>query len=195
MGGCNQIDYKRKPNPQNIDRSFISSRSSIRDNTYDNSRYDNSGNMKNNNKKTNIYKNLLKIHNDYRIKYNVQNLELNYELCQLAQEYADKCADLQNTDLSPALYKNECIGENISEFDGDISTTSTIIKEWANERNNFDFKNKEYNGKTKHFTQMIWKSSQIVGFGFSSSSNEKNYFVSFYFPAGNIFDKFNKNIL
>ena len=190
MGGCNQIENKRKPNPQNIEGSFISSKSSIRDNTHDDYRNVNNGN----NKKINIYKNLLKIHNDYRIKYDAQDLQLNYELCELAQEYADKYAELQNTDLSPALYKNECIGENISEFDGDISTTLTICENWANERNNFDFRNKEYNDKTKHFTQMIWKSSQIVGFGFSSSSNGKNYFVSFYFPAGNIFDEFDNNI-
>ena len=164
----------------------------MRDNTYDENRNVNSGNIRK--KNTNIYKNLLKMHNEYRKIYGTRFLELNYELCQLAQEYADKCADFQNTDLNPFSYKNECIGENISEFDGDISTTLTICENWANERNNFDFRNKEYNGKTKHFTQMIWKSSQIVGFGFSSSSNGKNYFVSFYFPAGNIFDEFDKNI-
>ena len=155
-------------------------------------------NMNMNNKQENIdeniYEILLKNHNKYRKKYGAPNLELNYELCQLAQEYADKCADLQNIDLNPVSYKNECIGENISEFDGDISTTLTICENWANERNNFDFRNKEYNGKTKHFTQMIWKDTQIVGFGFSSSSNGKNYFVSFYFPAGNIFDEFDNNI-
>ena len=193
MGGCNQIEERRKPNPRNSEGSFTSSQISIRDNTYDDYRNVNNGNFKNNNKKIDIYKNLLKIHNDYRIKYNAQNLELNYELCQLAQEYADKYADLQNTDLSPALYKNECIGENISEFDGDISTTSKICEEWANEGIFLD--SREYKDQTKHFTQMIWKDTQSVGFGFSSTPNGKNYFVSFYFPAGNIFDKFNKNIL
>jgi len=142
----------------------------------------------------NIYEDLLKKHNEYRNKYGAPDLELNDELCQLAQEYADKCADFQNTDLNPVSYNDECIGENISEFEGDISTTSTICENWANERNNFDFRKKEYKEQTKHFTQMIWKNTQSVGFGFSSSSNGKNYFVSFYFPAGNIFDEFDKNI-
>ena len=146
-----------------------------------------------NNKPENIYENLLKKHNECRNKYGATNLELNEELCQLAQEYADKCAEFQNTDLNPFSYKNECLGENISEFDGDISTTSTIIKEWANERKNLEY-NYNYKDQTKHFTQMIWKDTKIVGFGFSSSSNEKNYFVSFYFPAGNIFEEFDKNI-
>ena len=103
-------------------------------------------------------------------------------------------SSLVTNKIKAALYKNECIGENISEFDGDISKTSTICEEWANERNIFDFRNKKYKDQTKHFTQMIWKSSQIVGFGFSSSSIGKTYFVSFYFPAGNIFDEFDKNI-
>ena len=142
----------------------------------------------------NIYENLLKKHNEYRKKYGAPDLELNDELCLLAQEYADKCADLQNIDLNPVSYKNECVGENISEFDGDILTTSKICEEWANERNNFDFRQKGYKEQNKHFTQMIWKDTKIVGFGFSSSSNEKNYFVSFYFPAGNIFNEFDRNI-
>ena len=191
MGTCNQIEKERKPNPKYNGNSFNHSRRSMRDNTYDENRNFNSGNIKK--KNNNIYKNLLKLHNDYRIIYKAPNLELNDELCQLAQEYADKCADLQSTDLTPVLYKNECLGENISEFDGDISTTSTIIKEWANERKNLEY-NYNYKDQTKHFTQMIWKNTQSVGFGFSSSSNEKNYFVSFYFPAGNIFDEFDKNI-
>ena len=190
MGVCNQIDYKRKSNPNIIiERSLIDSkRSSIRDISDENTNL----NYRNIKKKSiNIYQNLLKIHNDCRLKCKAPDLKLNDELCQLAQEYADKYADLQSTDLSPALYKNECIGENISEFDGDISKTSTICENWAKEVKFFDYK---YKDQTKHFTQMIWKSTQSVGFGFSSSSNGKNYFVSFYFPAGNIFDEFDKNI-
>ena len=141
-----------------------------------------------------IYEKLLKQHNDERKRYNAHELELNYELCQLAQEYADKCADSQNIDFTPVLYNDECIGENISEFYGDISTTSKICEDWAYERNYFDFRSKEYKDQTKHFTQMIWKNTKSVGFGFSSSSNGKYYFVSFYYPAGNIFDEFDKNV-
>ena len=189
MGTCNQFEKERKPNPLYSGNSFNHSRRSMRDNTYDENRNVNSGNIRK--KNTNIYKNLLKMHNEYRIKYQAPNLELNDELCQLAQEYADKCADLQSTDLTPVLYKNECLGENISEFDGEISTASTIIEKWAKEWKLLESK---YSDQTKHFTQMIWKDTKIVGFGFSSSSNGKNYFVSFYFPAGNIFNEFGKNI-
>ena len=189
MGTCNQFEKERKPNPLYSGNSFNHSRRSMRDNTYDENRNVNSGNIRK--KNTNIYKNLLKMHNEYRIKYQAPNLELNDELCQLAQEYADKCADLQSTDLTPVLYKNECLGENISEFDGEISTASTIIEKWAKEWKLLEDK---YKDQTRHFTQMIWKDTKIVGFGFSSSSNGKNYFVSFYFPAGNIFNEFDKNI-
>ena len=47
--------------------------------------------------------------------------------------------------------------ENISEFDRDISTILKICEDWANERNYFDSRSKEYKDQTKHFTQMIWK--------------------------------------
>ena len=188
MGTCNQVEKERKIYPRNSQRSYHS-KYSMRDNTYDEYRNTKSGNIKKQN--NSIYENLLKIHNNYRIRFKAPDLKLNDELCLLAQEYADKCADLQSTDLTPVLYNNECLGENISEFEGDISTTSTICEEWGKESKLLEY---NYKDQTKHFTQMIWKNTQSVGFGFSSSSNGKNYFVSFYFPAGNIFDEFNKNI-
>ena len=187
MGTCSS-ENERKSRPLNNNGSFNDSRYSTRDISYSNS------NKKKNNKSKsiNVYNNLLKIHNDIRIQYKAPQLKLNNELCQLAQEYADKCADLQSIDLYPVLYNNECLGENISEFDGDISTASTICEDWVNESQFLT--SRKYKDETKHFTQMIWKETQSVGFGFSSSSNGKNYFVTFYFPAGNIFNEFDKNI-
>ena len=191
MGTCSNIEKVRKPYPPMSDRSFNNSKNSMRGISNENGGR-HIGNSKR--KSISMYNNLLKIHNDIRIKYKAPDLKLNYELCQLAQEYADKCADSQNIDFTPVLYNDECIGENISEFYGDISTTSKICEDWAYERNYFDFRSKEYKDQTKHFTQMIWKNTKSVGFGFSSSSNGKYYFVSFYYPAGNIFDEFDKNV-
>ena len=189
MGTCSNIEKVRKPYPPMSDRSFNNSKNSMRGISNENGGR-HIGNSKR--KSISMYNNLLKIHNDIRIKYKAPDLKLNYELCQLAQEYADKCADSQNIDFNPVLYNNECIGENISEFDGDISKTSKICENWINERQYLT--SGKYKDETKHFTQMIWKETQSVGFGFSSSSNGKNYFVTFYFPAGNIFDEFDKNI-
>ena len=181
---CNSIERRKRINHRKTDDSSFS--------TSTNTSVIYGKNVNIHQENNNLYEILLNKHNYYRKFYNSPELELNDDLCKLAQEYADKCADLQSTDLSPVLYENECIGESISELNGDISTSSTICDEWAQEKKDFDFRSKIYNGKAKHFTQMIWKNTRSVGFGFSSSNN-KNYFVSFYFPAGNIFDEFEKN--
>ena len=41
---------------------------------------------------------------------------------------------------------------------------------------------KKYFSKTKHFTQIIWKKTREVGFGYSQLNNNEKIFVAFYFP-------------
>ena len=41
---------------------------------------------------------------------------------------------------------------------------------------------------------MIWKDSKEVGFGFKKVNEGKCYFIAIYYPAGNIFNKYNDNI-
>ena len=59
--------------------------------------------------------------------------------------------------------------------------------------------NLEYNYKTKdpepsNFTQMVWKSSEFIGFGMQKSLNGKYYYVINYYPTGNIDGQFQKNV-
>ncbi len=57
--------------------------------------------------------------------------------------------------------------------------------------------NLEYNYKTKdpepsNFTQMIWKSSEFIGFDMQKSLKGKYYYVINYYPTGNIDGQFQK---
>ena len=59
--------------------------------------------------------------------------------------------------------------------------------------------NLEYNYKTKdpepsNFTQMVWKSSEFIGFGMQKSLKGKYYYVINYYPTGNIDGQFQKNV-
>ena len=133
-------------------------------------------------------------HNKIRSKYKLEKLELNDELNELAQKYADKCAETESLDHCPCLYKGQVIGENIREINYGNYDLSKICDIWNNEEKNYDFSNPIFKSDCSHFTQIIWKGTASVGFGISTSASGKRYFVAFYFPAGNIFDKFKENI-
>ena len=133
-------------------------------------------------------------HNKIRNKYKLKKLELNDELNELAQKYADKCAETESLDHCPCLYKGQVIGENIREINYGNYDLSKICDIWNNEEKNYDFSNPIFKSDCSHFTQIIWKGTASVGFGISTSASGKRYFVAFYFPAGNIFDKFKENI-
>ena len=154
----------------------------------------NKKNISNGNINNSLSQLVLNNHNKIRRKYRVNNLELNDELNELAQKYSDKCAETESFDHYPFLYKGEVIGENIKEIKDNNFDVSTICDNWNNEEEYFDFNNPIFKSDCRHFTQIIWKDTKYVGFGISTSSSGKKYFVAFYFPAGNIFDKFKENI-
>jgi len=45
----------------------------------------------------------------------------------------------------------------------------------------------------EHFTQILWKESEKVGFAFVYENNT-NYFAATYFPRGNISGEYVKNV-
>ena len=139
----------------------------------------------------------LKKHNELRNIYGVEPLNLNNELCELAKKYAEECAETESLDHIPYLYKGNIIGENTIETNDENKDIRDMIQKWFGERCYYDKdKNQshKFNNKASHFYQIIWKETKEVGFGLSQSQNKKTYFVAFYFPAGNIFNKFKENL-
>ena len=126
-------------------------------------------------------------HNKIREAYKLKPLILKNSLCKLAQRYADKCAETESLDHCPLLYQGNIIGENIKEIDNEEIDISKICEEWNKEKISFDPESKKFNSKASHISQIIWKETEYVGFGWSTSPNKKSYFVAFYYPAGNIF--------
>lgn len=52
-----------------------------------------------------------------------------------------------------------------------------------------------FSANTGHFTQLVWKNTEKVGFGFAITENGDFYVAVNYFPAGNIRGEFAKNVL
>jgi glioma pathogenesis-related protein 2 len=62
----------------------------------------------------------------------------------------------------------------------------------------YNFKKPGYNHTTKHFTQLVWKGTKLVGFGLSVTLLEEGYaayVVAHYSPAGNVNKHFRVNVL
>lgn len=144
--------------------------------------------------KNKMYKDALEIHNKYRLEHGSTKLTLKLDLCEIAQKYAEQCSETNTTDHYCYLYNNnEIIGQNIEIVDK--LNVSDICKKWYNEKDKYDFSLNKFNSKARHFTQLIWRDTKYVGFGYSKSDDGKIYFVAYYYPAGNIFNKFSENVL
>ena len=139
----------------------------------------------------------LKRHNELRINHGVNPLKISEDLNKIAQKFAEFLAEKNKIIQSGNIYKGEDLGENIfccsgNEIQGDLMTMS-----WYDEIKEYDFNNPGFKSEAGHFTQIIWKDTKEVGFGFAKSNNGVYYGVGNYFPAGNIDTKeeFINNVL
>ena len=140
-----------------------------------------------------LYEKAQRIHNEYREKHRSQNLDLKLDLCEIAQKYAEKCANTDTIEHCCDLYNGEVIGQNIEIIDYNKFDIDKICKKWYNEKEKYDIASNKYKGDTRHFTQLIWRDTKYIGFGLTNN-NGKIYFVATYYPAGNIFSKFKENV-
>jgi len=141
---------------------------------------------------TKFLEEILNSHNELRSKHNSPPLILNPSLSMLAQEKAEKMAENKEIKFNEKnkeygknyfFSENNCSGEEVTSF-------------WYKGKNKYNFK-KETNKKDEminNFTQLIWKDTKEVGFGYSQLNNNEKIFVAFYFPAGNILNEFSENI-
>ena len=137
-------------------------------------------------------KKMLECHNSYRKKHSSKELNINNELNSIAEDYAKNIVEKNLNIGQNILYKNDIVGENI--FISNIKEKEEdICKNWYEEKNRYNYELNSFQKKTNNFTQMIWSSTNEVGFG--CFNNDKKYcYVALYYPVGNIFGQFKKNV-
>ena len=136
-------------------------------------------------------KGMLRKHNEIRAKHNVENLKLNNLLNGLAKRYATKLIKYQEN-IEPLLYQEHALGENIFISKTGLSSEE-ICEAWYNEHQNYDYNKNKFQKGTGHFTQLVWKETKEVGFG-KSEYGDSLCLVALYYPAGNEFGEFTKNV-
>ena len=137
---------------------------------------------------------MVKLHNELRIKHDSPPLNENEELNNMASSYAKSLANNQEkNNCEYNVYKEEILGENI--FITDYKKPKDIFKNIMKEKDEYDFDKNKYSNSSAHFTQAIWKDTTDIGCGFwADKASKKNFIVLLYYPAGNVFGNFNKNV-
>ena len=138
--------------------------------------------------------NALDAHNKYRKKHHVGNLVLSKDLCNIAQKYAESLARSGNFAHSSNTYNGNPLGENLFACYGMKITGKTMTDDWYNEINDYNFNRPGFTSGTGHFTQVVWKGSKQVGFGYAQARDGYYYGVANYYPAGNYMNEFEDNV-
>ena len=134
----------------------------------------------------------LRQHNYYRAKHHVGSLTLNKDLSRIAQNYANKLAATNTFGHSSNKYKGNNLGENLYTCYNKTATGPMATDNWYNEISEHNFR-KDFQSNTGHFTQLVWKSSEQVGFGIANRG-ERYFVVANYYPAGNTLGQFHQNV-
>jgi len=134
---------------------------------------------------------ILEKHNEYREKHNSPKLKINEDLCSMAQAHAEDLVNNKNIDKT-SNYKGEILGQNIYLSGIKQKQPENVIKDWYDEKKNYDYNYNYYQKNASHFTQMVWKKTKEIGIG--SVDKDKFCLVIFYYPSGNILKKFSENV-
>ncbi|KAL5249334.1 hypothetical protein ACHWQZ_G018256 [Mnemiopsis leidyi] len=107
-----------------------------------------------------------------------------------AQNWADHVAEIGESSHTP---NPKAFGENIAwssfrETPEPAPLYLDAVQRWYNEINNWDFAlgQRNGNGITSHFTQVVWKTTTQLNCGFAASETfKRTYVVCQYWPKGN----------
>ncbi|UYV70388.1 glipr2 [Cordylochernes scorpioides] len=137
---------------------------------------------------------LLERHNHFRNLHGNPPLELSNELNSYAQEWAGKLAQTNKLMHRPDAKYGENIFFISNSRPGFQVTGDMAVNAWYDEIKMHKFNSEDFNPKTGHFTQVIWKGSKKVGAGMAKKEPNSFFVVANYEPPGNMLGKFRTNV-
>ena len=142
---------------------------------------------------TRFLEEILNSHNDLRAKHNSPPLILNPNLSTLAQNRVEKMAQKK---IKKIKEKNKKMGENFY-FSKSNCSGEDVTLFWYKGKNKYNFEKgiiQKNDEEINSFTQLIWKSTKEVGFGFTNDEEGNFYVLALYSPKGNINGEYKNNI-
>ncbi|CAF0787118.1 unnamed protein product [Brachionus calyciflorus] len=143
----------------------------------------------------NFIQEALNAHNLCRKKHGSDPLIHNKDISAIAQNYANYLAKIGSLTHSTNTYKGQKLGENLFyHYDSRniVLSGEKPTMDWYNEIKQYKYR--DYQPGTGHFTQVVWKSTKEVGLGLAKANDGSIYVVANYYPAGNFIGQFSDNV-
>lgn len=142
----------------------------------------------------NFEEDFLASHNEYRSRHGVPPLKLDKKMCKYSAEWAKNLADrnaLEHRKNCPHGENIYCMSSNDPNF---TITGHSPVDTWYEEISLHPFGKEPSDLKSGHFTQVVWKSSELLGVGVAKNRNGRIYVVANYSPAGNFVGDYVENV-
>lgn len=137
-------------------------------------------------------------HNAARAQHNANPVGWDDNLAQLAQQWVNGCT----FEHSGGSLSSEGYGENLAAGTGEYQIADAVTS-WVNEGQQYDPNNPEQGG-TGHFTQVVWKSTTMIGCAyadcpagsgpFDASFGDWRLHSCMYTPPGNFLGQYPENV-
>lgn len=120
-------------------------------------------------------------HNAVRAKVGAEPLFWDEELATYAKNYIT--SKIKTCEM---VHSNGPYGENLATVNGEL-TAAAAVKAWADEKKFYDHNsNKCVGGECRHYTQLVWKKSFLVGCATVKCKNNWFLLSCNYSPSGNV---------
>ncbi len=133
---------------------------------------------------------LLRAHNQRRAQHCAKPLRWSNELSRAAQRWADKLARGRCT----LEHSDTAFGENLAAGTSSAFSPDAIVQMWYRELEDYRFARGSFSMKTGHFTQLVWRSTSMVGCGVSECDGLEVW-VCNYDPPGNVDGMFREEVM
>nr|XP_040220234.2 Golgi-associated plant pathogenesis-related protein 1-like [Anopheles coluzzii] len=136
---------------------------------------------------------VLNRHNELRAQHSAEPLQLNKNLCEFAQQWANKLA----TENKLQHRSSNKYGENLYACFGRANIEGKdAVDSWYSEVKNYTFGAADPGSNfpnVGHFTQVVWKGSVQLGVGIAAKGTSV-FVVCNYDPPGNVYGQYAQHV-
>eukprot|EP01026_Neomeris_dumetosa_P047800 TRINITY_DN4115_c0_g1_i10.p1 TRINITY_DN4115_c0_g1~~TRINITY_DN4115_c0_g1_i10.p1 ORF type:complete len:346 (-),score=51.94 TRINITY_DN4115_c0_g1_i10:166-1203(-) len=132
------------------------------------------------------------VHNKYRNLHCAPNMTWSKELAQVAQDISSECTYVESNQYGQNFYRATGYGR----IDDVEDLVDYVVSYWYNQgiQNGFDLTKPEFRSDAGTTTQVIWKSSKLIGCGYKECDDGWLYANCMYQEPGNVVQAFSDNV-
>jgi uncharacterized protein YkwD len=127
-----------------------------------------------------LVRDMLDAHNAVRAQMKVPPLQWSEQLAGHARQWAGNLLARRQFFHQP----NSAYGENLFQITGASAAPIEVVRDWASESRNYDYRSNTCRGVCGHYTQIVWRDSKRLGCAVARGGG-REVWVCNYDPPGN----------